>query len=144
MKTYVLLLSKNFMKSHPKAGQPTDFFDKIKRGKKVHTIRGNYGLWKKRISEINAGKAILSIREWSGKPYASPQTELMKLTYVGLQKIERTALGWFIDDVDSDVTTKQIASNDGLSIEDFAAWFKGGKILNKEMAVIHFTTIVRY
>ena len=139
MKIYVLTLAKNFMQSHPKAGQPTHFFKKIQSGEKIHTIRGNYELWHKRITDINNGKAILSVREWSGKPYNSKQVELMQFDNVGLQKIERTALGWFIDGIDNGATTKKIAHNDGLSPEDFAAWFKGGKILNKEMAIIHFT-----
>lgn len=39
VKTYVLTLSKQFMTTHPKAGQPTDFFEKIKAGIKKHTIR---------------------------------------------------------------------------------------------------------
>ncbi|WP_206106670.1 hypothetical protein [Ilyomonas limi] len=144
LKKYVLTLSKNFMSTHPKAGQPTNFFIKVQQGEKIHTIRGNYELWQKRISEINNGKAVLCIREWSGKPYRSAQTELMQLNKVGLQKIEWTPLGWFIDGVESDVRTKKLARNDGLSLEDFAAWFKGGIVMEDKynmepMAIIHFT-----
>ena len=32
MKTYVITLSKNFMKGHPKAGEPTYFFEKFLKG----------------------------------------------------------------------------------------------------------------
>lgn len=140
VKTYVLTLSKQFMTTHPKAGQPTDFFEKIRAGIKKHTIRGNYDLWKKRIDEIHAGIAVLSIREWSGKPYASPQIELMKTTQVSVQKLERTLLGWFVDDVDSDLCFYTLSANDGLSFEDFKSWFKSVK-LNKPMAIIHFTNL---
>lgn len=138
MKVYVLTLSKKFMSTHPRAGQLTNFFDKIKNKTKKHTIRGNYDLWKKRIDEIHHGKAILSIREWSGKPYASPQIELMKTTQVSVQKLERTLLGWFVDDVDKDLCFYELSANDGLSFEDFKSWFKSVKI-NEPMAIIHFT-----
>lgn len=97
-------------------------------------------MWKKRIDEIHAGKAVLSIREWSGKPYASPQIELMKTTQVSVQKLERTLLGWFVDDVDSDLCFYTLSANDGLSFEDFKSWFKPVK-LNEPMAIIHFTNL---
>lgn len=138
LKVYVLTLSKNFMSTHSKAGKPTEFFYKIKTGEKIHTIRGNYELWKKRIDEIQKGKAILSIREWSGKPYRSPQVELMQLADVGVQKIQRDVLGWFIDDIDSDYKMTDFAKNDGLDVRDFAEWFKH-KGIKEAMAIIHFT-----
>lgn len=138
LKVYVLTLSKYFMSNHSKAGKPTEFFDKIKTGEKIHTIRGNYELWKKRIDEIKKGKAILSIREWSDKPYRSPQIELMQLTDVGVQKIQRDVLGWFIDDIDSDYKMTDFAKNDGLEVRDFAEWFKY-KGIKEAMAIIHFT-----
>lgn len=68
MKTYVLILSEYFPKDHPKAGEPTGFVgDLMFTGKKIHTIRSNYELWAKRIDEVRAGKARLSIRIWTGK-----------------------------------------------------------------------------
>lgn len=137
MKTFVLTISKNFMATHPKAGHPTEFYEKIIAGTKIHTIRGNYELWKKRIDQINEGKAVLSVREWMRKPYRSPQVELTKFTKVGIQKIEFDLLGWFIDDIDNDVTTGVIALNDGLLYADFIKWFKGKPI--KDSAIIHFT-----
>lgn len=140
MKTYVLTVSKTFPSTHPKAGKLTEFRYKIATRGKIHTIRMNYELWKKRIDNIKEGKAVLSVRTWSGKPYRSEQVEEFRFTDVGIQKLQMTALGWFIDDADSDITTKEIAVNDGLSIEDFAAWFKGVlKEHDKEMAIIHFT-----
>lgn len=85
MITYVLTLAKRFPATHPKKGTPTHFFTKILQEEKLHTIRGNYDLWKRRIDKINAGKAVLSIREWTGIPYRSPQRELAILRKVGLQ-----------------------------------------------------------
>src|SRR5690606_32189634 len=113
---------------------------KIISEEKKHTIRGNYELWKNRIDKINAGKAVLSIREWTGIPYRSPQRELAILRKVGLQKLDMTSLGWFIDDCDSDVSTPKLAKNDGLSYLDFCDWFRGKITIDMEpMAIIHFT-----
>lgn len=140
MKTYVLTLAKKFPSTHQKKGTPTHFFEKYLSGEKKHTLRGNYELWRKRSDNINAGKAILSIREWTGMPYRSPQRELDILRKVGLQKLEMTPLGWFVDGCDSDFTTQDFAANDGLSIQNFYDWFRG-KITNdmEPMAIIHFT-----
>lgn len=44
--------------------------------KKLHTCRANYSLWKKRIDEVNEGKAILVIYEWTDKPYNSITNKL--------------------------------------------------------------------
>lgn len=137
MKTYVLTISKNYLSTHPKAGQPTMFFNKIQKGEKLHTIRGNYELWKNRCDSVNEGRAIISLREWSGKPYNSPQVELKKFDKIGCQKLEHDVLGWFIDSVDTDFTVKDFAPNDGLTVDDFKAWFK--KYPTKPMAIIHFT-----
>ena len=90
MKTYVITISKNFMKGHPKAGRPTMFKEKFLNKEKIHTIRGNYPLWEKRIKEVQEGKAILSIREWIGVPYKEKQVVIKDLTCddgVGIQKL---------------------------------------------------------
>lgn len=58
LKTYVITLSKNFMKGHPKAGQPTNFREKFLKKEKIHTIRANYPLWKKRLDEIRARTSL--------------------------------------------------------------------------------------
>lgn len=81
---------------------------------------------------------MLSIREWTGKPYKSPQRELSVQEEIGLQKLEMTHLGWFVDDADSDVKTHTIALNDGLLMNDFTEWFRGVKI-GEPMAIIHFS-----
>ena len=97
MKTYVLMLSQFFPAYHPKAGSSTDFKNKLQAAlngwsdltfAKLHTIRANYPLWKKRFEQIERGEACLSIRQWSGKPYASKQVEIARLTKddgIGLQ-----------------------------------------------------------
>lgn len=176
MKTYILTVSKDFPKTHPKAGENTNFIIKIQNelgitcrecreidafdgdccgygpgqlGNKLHTIRANYELWKKRIDDVNKGVAILSLRYWSGKPYNSKQIEFARLdnnSGCGVQKIT-----FFDDDIECPYvynidemgnhaveTINIIAKNDGLSYEDFKAWFKSYD-LSKPMAIIHFT-----
>lgn len=160
MKTYVLTVSRTFPKTHKRAGQQTWFVEKINEarmpisdepimGKKIHTIRANYDLWKKRIDEVNAGNAILSLRYWTGKPYNSKQQEFLQLTNddgISVQKLSFFESDIYcpyvyglngssnepVDDV------RDIAKNDGLSIDDFEAWFKGYDI-SKPMAIIHFS-----
>ena len=184
MKTYVITVSRNFPVKHPRAGQPTYFVDQIESTiyctdkcggecnicscrhfielKKIHTIRANYDLWKKRIDEVNAGNAVLSIRYWSGNPYRSKQVEICRLTKedgTGIQAIKMVDHGNFTyiqisnddekpllhsDCVDYDwmrsdiFLVNRICKNDGLSYEDFKAWFKGYD-LSKPMAIIQFT-----
>lgn len=54
-KTYVLMLSELFPKTHNKAGMPTEFKEKVLNKKKIHTIRANFPLWEKRIKEVQEG-----------------------------------------------------------------------------------------
>ena len=163
-KCYVLLVSRMFPGTHVQAGSPTHFVEKICKalGKeppvpyggwdawevkallnaapKLHTIRLNYDLWKKRFDEVNAGTAYLSLRYWTDLPYKSPQEEFLQLHNtdgIGIQKLS-FPLGVFIDDYDADVSIKDIAKNDGLSWEDFKSWF--GEIkYGSEFVIIHFT-----
>lgn len=147
MKTYVLTISKTFPKKLNRSGELTNFDLKIERGQKLHTIRANYELWKKRFIEIDTCKAVLSIRYWTDKPYRSKQIELFRLSKtegIGLQKIVKinfdVVYGVAIEKRKHDVPfeTNQVASNDGLSLTDFKDWFNGYD-LNKPMALIHFT-----
>lgn len=170
MKTYVITLSKRFLAGHNRAGQSTMFQDKFLLGigcpdcstvqdlsgenispcnscqraclqQKIHTIRANYPLWEKRISEVERGEACLSIRQWTGKPYQSKQVEIARLTKedgVGIQKAELT------NDLAECIIGGQhysyvdIARNDGLHPADWLDWFKGYE-LTQPMAIIHFT-----
>lgn len=182
MKTYVLTVSRYFPTTHKRKGERTNFVCKILHtinfdeagnrlynicsnecetscfrrmiDPKIHTIRSNYELWAKRIKEVQEGKAILSIRYWSGKPYNSKQVEVCQLdkdsgigiqsVYFGFNSIQFP----FIDNFNHDksLTEKQglelsntIAKNDGLSLEDFKQWFRKYDI-SKTMAIIHFTS----
>lgn len=159
MITYYLTLSQVFPSTHSRAGEHTDFEAAFHSGqplpkertfckfKKLHTIRANYDFWAKRFEKIAAGEAVLSIRQWVGKPYGkgSTQREIARLTRedgIGLQQLRFT--------VDMDCqrvaiingitlpSLRVLANNDGLSLEDWNDWFSGYDC-SKPMAIIHFT-----
>lgn len=163
MKTFVITLSKAFMIGHPKDGMPTGFEDAVKDKRKIHTLRCNFPFWEKRIREIQDGQALLSIRQWTGKPYRSKQREIAQLTAedgMGLQKVIISRSEWEEYDnlrhfcywatIDGkEVELEDIARNDGFTdCHDFIAWFdhalneqqpdeEGWRHL--EFAIIHFT-----
>jgi len=117
----VITLSKKFLQTHPKAGKSTYFEQQFLNGCKIHTIRANAkGYFK--------DGDIVSIRQWSGKPYNSKQ-EIIKDNvkicvvpiFVELFKFYATVNNTI--DVDLEI----IAKNDGLSSIDFHNWFKQKK-----------------
>lgn len=139
--TYVLMVSNVFPRGIGMDGVNTYFPVQIREGTKIHTIRANYALWKKRIDAVVAGKATLSVREWSGKPYRSSQVEIIRLDHlsgIGIEKV-KLLLGTIPFVNDSILpSTSDVAHNDGLSVDEFRAWFRDYEF-NKEMAIIHFT-----
>lgn len=111
--------------------------------KKIHTIRANYPLWEQRFAEIERGDACLSVRQWTGKPYRSPQVEIGRLTHadgIGIQKYEDyTPFSPVIDEqINPIVLEKELALNDGLLLADWRDWFKGYD-KTQPMVIIHFT-----
>ena len=122
--------------------------------KKLHTCRANYDLWAKRMAEVQAGRAVIELCYWSEKPYRSKQVvfaTLDKDSGCGVQKVEWWSVSnfWAVyttmpdddcgsQDFYSEVETKTLAKNDGLSLDDFKSWFKGYD-LSKPMAIIQFT-----
>lgn len=156
MKTYVITLSKVYPAYHYRKGEETHFKDAFNAGQvfsrgseclyihpKLHTIRANYELWAKRFEEIEKGKAQLSIRQWSGKPYHSKQVEIAQLTAADGIGIERLTFDksrvFLLPNVNyKPVGVGNLANNDGLSLDDWKEWFKDYD-LSKPMAIIHFT-----
>ena len=143
MKTYVITVSEFFPKTHKKSGLPTGFINSISNKSKKHTIRGNYDLWRKRFEKINDGKAVLSVRYWTGKPYNSKQVEVFNLSSadgIGIQEIlfDDYLYSCLIDGKRFSVSSERISENDGLSSGDFEEWFKKYDF-SKSMAIIHFT-----
>lgn len=142
MKTYVITLSQVFPVTHFRAGEPTGFREAFRKTK-LHTIRANYELWKKRFEKIEKGEARLSIRQWTGKPYRSKQVEIACLTRedgIGIQKLTvagcATIHPMFADE--TTVCSKELAYNDGLSSLDWNNWFSRYN-LTEPLAIIHFT-----
>jgi hypothetical protein len=164
VKTYVITMMVKFPRQGIVVPSPTGFKKKILTGEKKHTIRQNYHFWKKRIDEINAGKAILSVRQWTGKPYNSEQKEIkqFKQGEVGYQRvtIEQKPVGKFsdytvllsvgvLDPGQKRVTgdgykylsgkkIKQLAENDGITIEQMQKFFNKGVL---DGIIIHFSDL---
>ena len=177
MDTYVIMLSQTFPAKHPRKGEPTGFVDKIQEAlnyvkyfgiegmrptkrAKIHTMRTNWNLWSRRFRKIYEGKACLSLRVWSGKPYHSKQIEIARLTKddgIGIQpayleemqllgndEIEvrmRIAGGYDyrrMKGEDPIIDGRAIAANDGLVLRDWFPFFRGHN-LSEPLAIIHFT-----
>lgn len=129
MKKAVIMLSKAFPSYHSRKGQPTNFESKLLSGRKIHTIRANYDWWARKAEQINSGKMYLSVRQWTGKPYFSPQREIKRVYRIGLQKVqimtpvEEPVPFLWIDGKSQSWET--VAAHDGLSAKDFVKWFFG-------------------
>lgn len=144
MITAVVTLSKKFFGTHPKAGEPTDFRDKVLEYRKIHTCRANYDYWKKKFDRMKEVGGVLSLRQWSGKPYGKGTTmELVRdipSDVCGVQQL-KVALTKFPRKVEEKyrvpgtdfymvamvdgkyVDLETLAHNDGLEVEDYMNWF---------------------
>lgn len=149
VKIYVLTVSTHFPVTHKKKGQPTNFPDLIKDEIKKHTIRSNFDLWSQRIREVTEGKAIISVRYWSGKPYQSKQVEILQLdqtsgmSFTGFTFRQRDITKPYLfssrrSALVNDIPIETIAGNDGLFLDDFKEWFKKYD-LSKNMILIYFS-----
>lgn len=149
-KKIIITLSRVFPTRHRRRGELTEFAGKLSSGAKKHTIRGNYDLWKVNAEKMERGEFYLSIRQWSGKPYNSPQVEIaQRHNPIGVQPIElyyhadNDTITANIDGrelVDADCYT--LAKNDGLSVQDFKEWFFGKDPKEDKVfkgCIIHFT-----
>lgn len=149
-KKIIITLSRVFPTTHSRRGEPTEFAGKLSSGAKKHTIRKNYDLWKVNAEKMERGKFYLSIRQWSGKPYNSPQVEIaQRHNPIGVQPIElyyhadNDTITAKIDGrewLDADCYT--LAKNDGLSVQDFKEWFFGKDPKEDKVfkgGIIHFT-----
>ncbi len=146
-KRVIIILSKTFPKTHKRAGEKTFFVRSINNGTKIHTIRNGYERLRHNLDKVINGTHIVSLRQWTGVPYHSPQDEITLLTDVGYErismsynpetgKVRATINGWPYDDVE------QIAKNDGLEWDDFVDYFFGKGAHNARLfqgVIIHFT-----
>ncbi|MDF2189304.1 hypothetical protein [Paraflavitalea sp. CAU 1676] len=155
----VLTFSRQYPTGHPKAGQPTEFVEKVllnlyaqrlyQRSKICEIMRqlvpDSHPMYyedtfREYKSELSKGHTIrtgtrfkvgdqVSLRVWSGRPYASKQIEFAQ---VDVKKVWEFVIleghlfvaGWNIGPFHTDnKVIAPVASNDGLLIEDFIAWF---------------------
>lgn len=169
-----VMLSKTFFPQHPKAGEATHFAKKVIHGEKRHTCRCNYDYWHERITKVQERGGVLSLRQWSGRPYekGSTQERIMDVpaSMVEVQRLvmsrqsnkykerkgsvfEPSAEYRYFAEVDgTPIDVAEIAKNDGLTLEDFKAWFNpvfdeyedkhgtGIRASALTFAVIQFTT----
>lgn len=155
IKTYNIMLSRVFPKTHPRAGEDTGFKPKVFASfnnmpcylKKLHTIRANYPLWKERFDEVQRGEAIINLRQWLGEPYRSKTVLIKTLTAadgIGLQRLDfkmsdRGDLTFYVIDESMVFTTgKELSHNDGLELQDWLDWFSDYD-QSQPLAIIHFT-----
>lgn len=156
----VVTLTKKFFDAHPAlAGQPTGFANMVRSGKKIHTCRQNFLYWSAKIEALKAANGVLCIREWSGRPYRSPQDTIIEIpaSAVGVERLVLTKGKHHVEPYRHTITyhratvegkevdIAELARNDGFdNAIDYTDFFKplfdeaeDGSI---EMAILHFTT----
>ena len=169
IKRYRLGVSKTFPSTHHRKGEETYFVVKIMSalGKfndeignatrasqiipKLHTIRNNYELWVKRMVEVQAGRAVIEIYYWDGKPRHKGSKQVVfavldKDSGCGVQELNfpikirdwSDALVYESFSYKFTVPISTLAKNDGLSLDDFRSWFKNYD-LSTPKAIIQFT-----
>lgn len=147
MKTYILLISKWFLAGHSRAGQETNFIPKIIEQTKIHTVRENYDFWAKRVNSINNRQGLLSIRQWSERPYRSKMITYMNLPHAGLQRFDIVKGKMFVDKKALTIAESlALVRNDGFEfstqgLKDFMEWLGADKKDLRNACIIHFTNI---
>lgn len=153
----VVTLTKEFFKGHPRAGQSTCFAMMVREGVKIHTCRDNAEYWTKKIEMLKSADGTLCIREWSGRPYRSPQDTIVEIpaetVHVSKLKLTRItqpgpSVGTFYHNYAAKVNGKsvrieEIAGHDGFtSSRDFVAFldplFSKYQSTDIHLAIIHF------
>lgn len=146
--TYVIMVSQRFPLGHIREGQETGFEEKILSGEKIHTIRANTAIWKKRVDKVKKGKAVIELRRWEGAPYRSKQILIKRLTHedgVGFQevllsrKIEGMTARVLEDKAARNISLYTLAKNDGLDTASYISWFSHYD-LSQPLGIIHFTS----
>ena len=146
-KKVIVLMSRVFPLNSSRAGEKTGFKESIVEGRKIHTIRDNFAVWAKKLDAIKKGDHVLSVRQWSGRPYNSPQVEILRTKeHIGYQPITIRydhKNNFIVAKVgNAFVPINTLAKNDGLSVEDFKEWIFGKNPQESKLfkgIVIHFT-----
>ena len=154
----VVTLTKQFFSKHPRAGEETQFASLVKAGKKIHTCRDNYDYWASKIEALKAAGGTLCVREWSGRPYRSPQDTIVEIpaerVHVSKLKLTRISLDGPTPGTHyhaysaivngKNVRIEEVARHDGFECErDFVAFldplFDRDNTNTEYLAIIHFT-----
>lgn len=146
-KRIIISLSKTFPKTHKRAGVKTFFLRSIKDGKKIHTIRTGYERWKHNLDKVINGTHIVSLRQWTGIPYRSPQDEIGLLADIGYERISMsydpdTGKVRAVINGEPFADVEALAEHDGLTWSDFVDYFFGKGAHNATLfqgIIIHFT-----
>lgn len=132
----VITLSKTFPAYHPRAGEQTGFAKSFIIGRKIHTIRAN-------VHGYYQDGDIVSVRQWSGKPYASKQVILEDGVKIGVVPVQLSYMRGCMAARAGKIPCSPVvvARNDGLSLSDFYDWFNPRMIPDLELnySFIHFT-----
>lgn len=151
-KKITMIISRVFPETHSKRGEPTDFANKIASGEKKHTIRSNYDMWNVNAQKMEGGNYYLSLRQWSGFPRKSRLVEIAKrYNPIGVQAIElhyhhsNDTVTATIDGCECrDISSLELAKNEGLSERDFKEWFFGENPHEDKIfkgCIVHFTNL---
>lgn len=152
----VITFSRSFQKKHPRAGEPTNFVEKIVKGFEILGIpiedidelaidslfpldEDVYNQCAPKWHTIRSGNRFkvgdkFSPRVWGGRPYCSKQVILSEDVEVKkVWNFEMNADGeFFINGKPIDVTSsiwdgRTLSDIDGLDCDDFLNWFPVGK-----------------
>lgn len=121
----VVTLGKYFGPKHPRKGQETGFIAKVADGRKVHTCRSNYGYWRAKIEKITATGGVLT--GIVGVQRLALRRERRVINHYAEEQDKPIATATYYDytaEVDGHpVPLEILAENDGLTVDDFKAWF---------------------
>ena len=133
----VLLIAKNFLQGHPKAGTPTNFGGRIESGWKKHTVRQSYTDWKNMEKKVNEKRLVLDIHQWSANPYSSKQEQLMTLRNICVETFQINSKGLYYVGGTLIPNIHNFVYNDGFTrdeegVLDFEEWigWERGKTFN--------------
>jgi len=122
-----MMFSATFPPYHPRTGQETDFVAKILRGEKRHTVRKNIAHW------IDYDDKRVMLCTWAGKPYRRGSrpvpfaTAVLRVKMIdrfwGHGNFRRIAVLGKICEETAYYNIDNFAHEDGLSVDDFTAWF---------------------
>ena len=148
MKTFVLTFSKKFPSHHTRKGEATNFIDKLLTKTKTTTIRGNEKRWRKIRREVNEGRAFLSLRYWSDKPYRSKQVEFARVYEMATHRVfitnSHNGFEMSINGVCSDnCAINHIVKREGFDTEaDFTDWFTAEEFSGVMIELFEIETVI--